>query len=81
MLKIKDNVSLEELEKFGFVELNKGYYSSKRYSHLLKSQGSVAYKIVIEKLTRKMHFNIPTKQTYDVLFDLIQAGLVEKVEE
>ena len=78
-LRIKDNVDLKELEKFGFEE-NKSGWTNKKYTHFVRSMGCCAYKILIEKDTRIIHFNIPTKPIYDLLFDLIQAGLVEKVE-
>ena len=59
MLKIKDNVDLKELEKFGFKEFSNIYFSeatsiSKKYRFILTSN-------------------------LDLVYDLIQAGLVEKV--
>lgn len=80
MLKIKDNVDLIELEKFGFEEIKCGW-TNKKYTHFVRSMGCCAYKILIEKDNRRIHFNIPTIPTYDLLFDLISAGLVEKVGE
>lgn len=76
MLKIKDNVDLKELEKFGFVE--DGVYSWK-YQHRY-------YEVNVLKLKHPYgtgrifiylyedYANVPS-----VIFDLIQAGLVEKV--
>ena len=69
MLKIKDNVTSKQLKKFGFKKDTFGY--------------SYEYNI------REDFINIGTDRTIvisiyyghleDVLFDLIQAGLVEKV--
>ena len=76
MLKIKDNVDLKELEKFGFKK--KTYLDSKC--------------LVLESTINEVHnyqdilFELPSRRLgfcnwgYDILYDLIQAGLVEKVE-
>lgn len=63
MLKIKDNVDLKELEKFGF-EASECPSGAIQYRKTLYEDGDLAYFIYIE-----------------FLFDLIQAGLVEKVVE
>lgn len=66
MLKIKDNVDLKELEKFGFKFLyDKEWFNGK---------------FRINNNTRKIRI-ITNKSPYeiDTLYDLIQAGLVEKV--
>lgn len=77
MLKIKDDVDLKELEKFGF-----NYYSdteSNYYGCCEKSDGFTevfinnARVISVYAITKKSIFDL------DVLYDLIQAGLVEKV--
>ena len=80
MLKIKDNVDLKELEKFGFAYFinNCGTYG---YSiNLLKG-----YVTIIEK-DNEFHSSfderrIPLNITQDLLYDLIQAGIVEKVSD
>ena len=76
MLKIKDNVDLRELEKFGF-EYNhnmheyeigyifNGYISIKKNDRLIKPIYDENMWIDIE----------------DLLYDLIKADMVEKVEE
>lgn len=71
MLKIKDNVDIRELEKFGFYHHFKDYV----YSRDIIS-GDTLY-INIHDKSIPTHF--PTN--IDILYDLIQAGLVEKVEE
>ena len=86
MLKIKDNVELKELEKFGF-----------KYVEDKSSKGDFSYceKLIggniilgVSEPSRVIYSNITiTETTYifsdglDVIFDLIQAGLVEKVKE
>ena len=77
MLKIKDNIDLKELEKFGFKTLKNFIYKSK------KGEWSVV-EIKIDPLTRTIDISglsdmYNTKE--DTLFDLIKADLVEKVEK
>jgi len=82
MLKIKDNVDLKELEKFGFKQNKFNYYDDeiyickdrkiilgieRNYDELDIIAGSTCIEITNELLTK--------------LYDLIQAGLVEKVKE
>lgn len=73
MLKIKDNVDLKELEKFGFLDYGVSY---KRY-------GTVGGQYFINKEDRtikRVHpYSLRETPTDDEVFDLIQAGLVEKV--
>lgn len=104
MLKIKDNVDLKELEKFGFKyyweikennkipKYNNGYkiYTEKGYRY---DDGENTIEIVEERKNGNWYFPNEERQIYifesdydmgvsenmvDVLFDLIQAGLVEK---
>ena len=98
MLKIKDNVDLKELEKFGFYKGNKTTYCyeiepvdervdcdeedfSKYGSNF--SQSGFAM-IEANEITRVIEFFTTTDDevwwNMDIIFDLIQAGLVEKVE-
>ena len=91
MLKIKGNVDLKELEKFGFKyddEFGVGMYrKSKYYDKEVndpiygKSNQSFAVRIALFEKDRKIIDNNGSqfKMDYDTLFDLIQAGLVEKV--
>lgn len=89
MLKIKDNVDLKELERFGF------YYSN--YYNAYERQQNFG----INTITTRVFLNNPNYKKgeltaessvwYDLLFtdnrmeglntDLIQAGLVEKVND
>jgi len=71
-LKIKNNVDLKELEKFGFKK--KYYYNG----YVLCSENRDTRQDIFFGLkTRKMLF---CNWAYDVLFDLIKADLVEVVE-
>lgn len=76
MLKIKDNVSLKELEKFG-MKFHKDYY--------IEKNSYVFYVKLCIKLSVNIHTRIirisSHQKSFDLLFDLIQAGLVEKVVE
>ena len=76
MLKIKDNVDLKELFNYGF------------YQKVLEFTSDVVLwndiNICIEKDTRLIRISSRIEtDTYnlDCLYDLIQAGLVEKVED
>ena len=85
MLKIKDNVDLKELEKFGFTFFENGSGTTGYAYDTIK--GSIT---IIEK---DREFNneyiderkIPVSQALmcnlELLYDLIKADLVEKVEE
>lgn len=71
MLKIKDNVDLKELEKFGFkVDRYNLWYEYHAKNNFKDS-------IVIKVENKKIGYG----KSYDTLFDLIQAGLVEKMED
>lgn len=110
MLKIKDDVDLKELEKFGF----KPKYSEdtgelNEYFYVNTKETSCSYFLGInikkEKITKKARIRFTFKRDkyglpkvkekkvwvidnykytytdYNILYDLIQAGLVEKIEE
>lgn len=68
MLKIKDNVELKELEKFGFKLNEKGQYE-KRFTLIYKNRKISGRSG--DKGFSKIYI------AYE-LYDLIQAGLVEK---
>lgn len=89
MLKIKDNVDLKELEKFGFREP----FSPFSYNYLSKGIDNFCARVSICKpmqfKDREIFLDyMPELDTEDlqeileeyenILFDLIQAGLVEK---
>ena len=83
MLKIKDNVDLKELEKFGFIKCEYGDRSLV-YEHKEISEKTFQWILINDK--REMDLGCEFYDTsldilQDILFDLIQAGLVEKMEE
>lgn len=77
MLKIKDNVDLKELEKFGFE-----YIKNSNYPMLSNQEYYYDYigTIAIYENTKAIIVRYTGNETIDTLYDLIQAGLVEKVE-
>ena len=75
-LRIKDNVDLKELEKFGF--------KTDEYNLWYEYHTETNYKDCIMMNTRNKYIGL--YQTYNgysygILYDLIKADLVEKVEE
>ena len=69
MLKLKDDIDFKELTKYKFYEGDKtwDYWDGVR-------------KIIIYKKDRRVSINCPSQVVYDKLFDLIEDGLLEKVE-
>ena len=80
MLKIKDNIDLKELEKYGFkprYNVDTGeiveYYIN--FENCIQSINIYTY-------SRSIYADyVKAYKVYDVLYDLIKADLVEKVEE
>ena len=75
MLKIKDNVNLKKLEKFGFTKQQVGMDMA--YAKFIL-KGYYKESIIIW-LDRKIQ--VDAIETLDTLYDLIKADLVEKVDE
>lgn len=78
MLKIKDNVDLKELEKFGFKHEESSTYNE----YIFTNEDCIIY------IDCKDRILSMTEREYDIVFvvpsviyDLIQAGLVEEVKE
>ena len=79
MLKIKDNIDLKELEKFGFVEYEKWYgFNRSRYDISLNVNKTYRQ---IEIYSGEFSDLEDGRKVEPMLYDLIQAGYVEKVEE
>lgn len=88
MLKIKDDVDLKELEKFGFKPLYNEYTGE-----IISYEKFLENSLSIKKYKRKRIFRIfkydspkyewriseALQSDIDTLYDLIQANLVEKV--
>ena len=82
MLKIKDNIDLKELEKFGFEKVPMIYIKTIERKH----KGFLTFRknIYVDEKTRKLDiqegmFNVDKE--LETIYDLVQAGLVEKVSE
>lgn len=83
MLKIKNNVDLKELEKFGFEydEDNNNYF----YYGFTRANCNSEIRMYINKddriISTGFDMYVHEEKIHDKIYDLIQAGLVEKVEE
>ena len=86
MLKIKDNVDLKELEKYGFeyrLKTNEYYFkiNCSEYLEIPVDKESKWYKEV-RLFIEDEYYNCWTSvNSFDKLYDLIKDGLVEKVKE
>lgn len=85
MLRIKDGIDLEELKKFGFVKENKSQYILTSAKGIMPSEEKhikrkIAMKIFIKsrKLLITQNITCEYDNKIEILYDLIQAGLVEK---
>ena len=79
MLKIKDDVNLEKLKDFGFVTYityNPLSYVKKVY---LNNENDDKNFYRISKSSRKIELTRLDGELDDTLYDLIQAGIVEKI--
>ena len=77
MLKIKDDVYLKELEKFGFKKEEDYYLFADGYDDDFISYYDT---IEIDLACKELKIcSINNKIIEDMIYDLIQAGLVEKV--
>ena len=79
MLKIKDNIDLKELEKYGFdFDKYDYYYDFKPYK---ENDGSY---LLVRQDTKELYIDYVELEHIDkavsILYDLIKADLVEKVE-
>ena len=80
MLKIKDNVDLEELKNYGFTPETKwggnGYISNGEWT--LRTNG---YMRMWVKKNRFMSFNSMNFSMYDILYKMIKDNIVEQTDE
>ena len=79
MLKIKEDVDLKELEKFGFdKEYNSYSYGDMKYDLSIFINNTRDIIIVVPCVSEYWEWAIDVT-SIDVLYDLIKADLVEKV--
>ena len=83
MLKIKDSVDLKELEKFGFEydeDINCYFYYG-----FTRANCNSEIRMYIDKknktITTGFDMYVHEGKIHDKIYDLIEAGLVEKVED
>lgn len=76
MLKIRDNVNLKQLEKFGFEEIN--YVNTIIYKYE-NDYGNII--IGQDKIIHLNHITVNNTALLDIVYNLIKADLIEKVEE
>jgi hypothetical protein len=102
MLKIKDNIPLTELEKFGFEEFNCGFESCfvfpkgiyKMYDQVQADKDCIivngscigankGQREIVCTFSNMNYFtfeDVASRPQFNVLYDLIKADVVEKVE-
>lgn len=82
MLKIKDNVDLKILEKYGFVKVKKGmteFVDNVKYWYTLNYS---EYDCITVFGNREIYFGPDCYgDTHDIIYDLIKADLVENVDD
>ena len=84
MLKIKDNVDLKELKKFGFIKVKKETTGFTDIVDYWYSKDNDEYECMTIFKDRTVYIGVDTtgdSYVYDKLYDLIKADLVEKVED
>lgn len=87
MLKIKDNVDLKELEKYGFVD-GEIYRRKVKIKTMMTKEKWNSEIVGIDLITKQLQLfiddeyyeNYTQSDTLDFIYDLIKADLVEKVE-
>lgn len=81
MLKIKNDVDLKELEKFG-MEFKEDFYKEKEcyVLYVNDSYGNPFVRLSVNLHTRQIRPST-NKEAFNLLYDLINNGLVEKVDE
>ena len=80
MLKIKDSVDLKELEKYGFIKEpdSHNYLFEIDNSEYLVLESGIYIRLYIDD---EYYCCYSGKNIFDKIYDLIQADLVEKVED
>lgn len=81
MLKIRDDIDLKELEKYGFIHLDEmpdayTYHIPSKFGQLKDLHINKYGYMAIELYGHYTGIDIP-----EIIYDLIKAGLIEKVED
>lgn len=85
MLKIRDEIDLKELEKFGFKPY--WFYDDNLYKTICKGRRGQQFDLIIDTDRSLVGYSEGAdgdgEESYidDTLYDLIKADMVEKVEE
>ena len=77
MLKIKEGIDLKELEKFGYSKTGNEY---RTVFNMFGNIGNISINTDTRTMKRTAFFDTRTEVIDTDIYDLIQAGLVEKVE-
>lgn len=80
MLKIKDDIELKQLEKYGFKSVN---YINQRTHKFVTIMADKEINAITIGEDRVLHYNQMSvhNELPDVIYDLIKDGLVEKVDD
>lgn len=80
MLKIKDNIDLKELEKYGFIFCDCDIHCGNNlyYSYYYNPDENI--KINCDDKEFDFYLCMMTENSIDLLYDLIKDGLVEKID-
>ena len=85
MLKIKDNVDLKELKKFGFTTSkkvkDKYNFDTKLVKAVFKSEDDFNAMTISNKRSIDLTDYFENIKWLDTLYDLIKADLIEKVDD
>lgn len=85
MLKLKDNVNLKELEKFGFTTSkkvkDKYNFDTKLVKAVFKSEDDFNAMTISNKRSIDLTDYFENIKWLDTLYDLIKADLIEKVDD
>lgn len=79
MLKIKDNVDLKELEKYGFKPINYINQRTHKYAAIMADK---EINVITIGEDRVIHYNQMSvySELDDIMFDLIKDDLIEKAD-
>lgn len=83
-LRIKSNIDLKELKKFGFIKVKKGKTGFTDIVNYWYSKEGSEYDCITIFKDRTVYIGLDTtgdSYIYDKLYDLIKADLVEKVSD